>query len=274
MLDLVLLDGSGKQYAIPEGGELHVGTGAHCTVRLAAEDVSRHHALVADRGGRVVLLDLGSKNGTYLNGRRVREAEVVAGDVVRFSSVAAQFLRHDEGEGAPRREACAPEPTPRLGTATDDAIPLALPPAINELLDRWRHGPGYATAALVLWLVERRGMRGAAVVDPGGDELTVVASHGAVKGVLHDARFLRALSRCGPGFGVETSQLLVDGERVLTIGVKEHPCLVTVTGDTVPDACEVELWANLLVLASRLDGSAASGSLRGAQRRRTQPPHR
>lgn len=50
--------------------------------------VSRHHAkIVMDRGGRYELIDLGSKNGTYVNGRKVRGSQTVKpGDRIVFAT--------------------------------------------------------------------------------------------------------------------------------------------------------------------------------------------
>ena len=51
---------------------------------LSDDTVSRRHAELFLDGGRWILRDLGSSNGTWVNGRRVVEAEVRTGDVVHF----------------------------------------------------------------------------------------------------------------------------------------------------------------------------------------------
>jgi sigma-54 dependent transcriptional regulator, acetoin dehydrogenase operon transcriptional activator AcoR len=51
---------------------------------LAGEDVSRQHAKLERQGPLAVLTDLGSRNGTYVNGRRVTVVAMTAGDVVRI----------------------------------------------------------------------------------------------------------------------------------------------------------------------------------------------
>jgi transcriptional regulator of acetoin/glycerol metabolism len=51
---------------------------------LAGEDVSRRHAKVERQGPLAILSDLGSRNGTYVNGERVTAAALAAGDVVRI----------------------------------------------------------------------------------------------------------------------------------------------------------------------------------------------
>ena len=49
---------------------------------FADDTVSRRHAELRLREGSWILRDLGSSNGTWVNGRRVMEAEVAPGDEV------------------------------------------------------------------------------------------------------------------------------------------------------------------------------------------------
>jgi hypothetical protein len=60
-----------KEVPLREGESL-IGRGADCDVRIDAPDVSRHHARIRIEGDAATLEDLGSRNGTYLGGRRVR----------------------------------------------------------------------------------------------------------------------------------------------------------------------------------------------------------
>src|SRR4051812_15628983 len=61
---------------------LVLGRGPDCTVVLADVTVSRRHAELVLRDGCWILRDLGSSNGTWVNGRQVVEAEVRSGDRV------------------------------------------------------------------------------------------------------------------------------------------------------------------------------------------------
>ena len=51
-----------------------------CAVVLGDTNVSRRHAQVALEDGSIVVTDLGSTNGTFVNGRRVTRATVRPGD--------------------------------------------------------------------------------------------------------------------------------------------------------------------------------------------------
>jgi hypothetical protein len=55
---------------VEPGRELTLGRSPECSLQLPAAGASRRHASVAWRDGAVVLRDLGSTNGTYLNGER------------------------------------------------------------------------------------------------------------------------------------------------------------------------------------------------------------
>jgi hypothetical protein len=66
----------------PLGGGTRVGRCSDCDLVLSDDTVSRRHVEIAVRGGVCALRDLGSCNGTYLNGRPVERARLRRGDVL------------------------------------------------------------------------------------------------------------------------------------------------------------------------------------------------
>jgi hypothetical protein len=63
----------------PVDGEVTLGRGGGCTVPLAFDTfVSQVHARAFDRDGALWVEDLGSRNGTYVNGRLLHEPTQVA----------------------------------------------------------------------------------------------------------------------------------------------------------------------------------------------------
>ena len=72
------------------GGFL-VGRSPICDLVLDERTVSRRHAELRRDGDAWVLLDLGSTNGTWVNGWRIREAEVGAGDQVALGHLRMVF---------------------------------------------------------------------------------------------------------------------------------------------------------------------------------------
>jgi len=67
-------------------GTVVLGRGAEADVRLADPSVSRRHAELRVEGEQVHLVDLGSTNGTTVNGRRVDRARLSDGDRVALGS--------------------------------------------------------------------------------------------------------------------------------------------------------------------------------------------
>ncbi len=61
---------TGQRWTI-EDDEFLIGRGSDCHIILPERQVSRHHARIEHESGTYVLHDLGSKNGTHLNGVQV-----------------------------------------------------------------------------------------------------------------------------------------------------------------------------------------------------------
>jgi DNA-binding NtrC family response regulator len=81
---LVVLAGPDEGREAPLDGPVRVGTAPDNDWQLTDQHVSRHHAAFAIAAGRVVVKDLGSLNGSFLDGSRVMEAEVPLGAAVRL----------------------------------------------------------------------------------------------------------------------------------------------------------------------------------------------
>jgi len=85
-VDRVYLEYLGNLIEIPLG-ETHVGRDLDCAIRLDDAGVSRHHLRVVRRGPNVFVEDLGSRNGSYVNGKAIAAPVPVRdGDVVVLSS--------------------------------------------------------------------------------------------------------------------------------------------------------------------------------------------
>jgi transcriptional regulator with AAA-type ATPase domain len=88
-LDLLVMSRRGAHtVALPRDAEVTIGRGDACEVRIEDDKISRRHATLRTAGG-IELLDLGSRNGTIVNGRRLAPHETVVltvGDVVALGS--------------------------------------------------------------------------------------------------------------------------------------------------------------------------------------------
>jgi pSer/pThr/pTyr-binding forkhead associated (FHA) protein len=72
-------------------GTTHVGRSFAADVVLDDQSVSRRHAIVYQRASSVRILDDRSANGTFVNGRRVTEADLVDGDVIVLGRVVVTY---------------------------------------------------------------------------------------------------------------------------------------------------------------------------------------
>lgn len=68
-----------------------VGRLPDCGVQIVDASVSRYHAEIRARGDGFVVVDLGSTNGTRVNGVRVAERELRDGDELSFGTVRVRF---------------------------------------------------------------------------------------------------------------------------------------------------------------------------------------
>ena len=72
-----------------------LGRGTDCDLRLVDPGVSRHHAELRVEDDQVVLVDLGSTNGTYVNGQPVRRVALTDGTNVTLGRTTLVFRQDD-----------------------------------------------------------------------------------------------------------------------------------------------------------------------------------
>jgi hypothetical protein len=75
-------------------GAARVGRASSNEIPLTDDRVSRHHGQVSSRQGTLVYTDLGSTNGSFVNGTRVREIVLGSGDVVRLGNSTLTIQPH------------------------------------------------------------------------------------------------------------------------------------------------------------------------------------
>ncbi|ACL63509.1 diguanylate cyclase [Anaeromyxobacter dehalogenans 2CP-1] len=96
---LVFVAGDGALgLRVPLDGEVVLGRDPSCAVALPASDVSRRHARVVPDGDGHLVLDLGSTNGTWVNGREVAVHRLAPGDRVQVGAFVARYLRAGDAE--------------------------------------------------------------------------------------------------------------------------------------------------------------------------------
>jgi hypothetical protein len=85
-LRLTPVAGAGSSVVVRDG-PLTVGRATENDLVLRDAEVSRFHARIAPAAGEWQVVDLGSTNGTWVNGERVRQAALRPGDTVAFAGV-------------------------------------------------------------------------------------------------------------------------------------------------------------------------------------------
>jgi hypothetical protein len=87
------IQGPDRALMIPLGEQpIHVGRGLAAELRLDENSVSRRHAIIVPRPAGARILDDRSANGTFVNGRRVQQADLRNGDVVVLGRVVLRYL--------------------------------------------------------------------------------------------------------------------------------------------------------------------------------------
>jgi DNA-binding NtrC family response regulator len=165
LLKILAPDGTSVRRFQLGPGEHLVGSTPEAAVRIEEAGISRRHAqiqILADGGA--VVRDLGSKNGTFVGGRRVREAAVCGFTMLAFGSTQAVlqpadpartdiFLGSGESAGTSPKPSAGPSPEglttqglhplERLAESLEEILPslaegLATPEeAASELVHRW-----------------------------------------------------------------------------------------------------------------------------------------
>ena len=132
---LLVLEGeSSARVALPGSGVVLIGRDAEADLRLRDDSVSRRHARLVLNGGDVRIVDLGSHNGTLVNGQRVDGARpLVSGDVVTLGTVA--LVLRTAARLPPARRLLEAEPLlERLGLEVQRALRYGRPLTVLSLV--------------------------------------------------------------------------------------------------------------------------------------------
>ncbi len=82
LLEVDAVDGRVREIPL-SGDEFVIGRGEDCDLCLHDPEISRHHSLVRFRGNETALSDLGSSNGTFVNGHRLlSQMKLATGDEI------------------------------------------------------------------------------------------------------------------------------------------------------------------------------------------------
>ena len=100
----IAVRGTALVYALVEGASVTVGRVAQCEIHIDDQAVSRRHCTLTVRESALVVTDLESANGTFLNEQPVKSATARPGDLIRVGST---VLEYRDPDGARRGRATA-----------------------------------------------------------------------------------------------------------------------------------------------------------------------
>jgi len=118
---------AGKSLSFPPG-DFYFGRGGECQVRPLSEWVSRQHCLLRVTADAATLRDLGSRNGTLVNGALLTQEQPLRhGDLIQLGPLVFEVRLQPlapAAEAAPAPQEVRDESaTERTPLATDDTAP-------------------------------------------------------------------------------------------------------------------------------------------------------
>jgi pSer/pThr/pTyr-binding forkhead associated (FHA) protein len=126
------------------------------TFQIADPSVSSHHCEVLLRGSDVVIKDLNSTNGSFINGEKISESVLKPGQTLKLGQIELQLLT--DGMAIPAaKPAPAPAPAPAGGGSAPTSVASApkkmdstmvVPRGVNlNELSEGTRGPGFDTTS-------------------------------------------------------------------------------------------------------------------------------
>jgi hypothetical protein len=119
-------DGSDSHRVSIESYPFRIGRAESADLRVESVEVSREHAEITERNGMWLVRDLGSTNGTQVNGKPIQEMLLVDGDILKVAETEMTFI----ASAASQFQRMVTQPIQSRKVA---AAPYALPPEIAAI---------------------------------------------------------------------------------------------------------------------------------------------
>ncbi len=85
----------GNEYLLPPKGQLYIGRSSDIDLVLIEDMVSRKHAQITVNGNNITIEDLGSTNGTFVNGERITSVSIKKGDRILIGTSIMKLVDAD-----------------------------------------------------------------------------------------------------------------------------------------------------------------------------------
>ena len=186
---------SGGEFPLRANREFFIGRGSEFDMVLDDDLVSRRHARITTFGGKAILYDLDSTNGTLVNGELVSEHTLVGGDRVGIGHSIMEFV------DASTQEQPAPTPGPPLARVSSSKSTV-----FKAGLEGAFPGPGTTLADLVKMVANSKKHAVLDLASNTGERIKIYFGEGQIKSarirepsdldqvVAAEKSFLRAMS--------------------------------------------------------------------------------
>ena len=128
---------------LPGEGCFVLGRSSSCDLKLKTPDASRRHAEIAAMTSGYLIRDLGSTNGTFVNGERIEECELhtgdrieIGGDLITFCQVDSALDASEAADGGEAKTMLVERPA--LGECIQGDLAEIPPFAVLQILEMGR----------------------------------------------------------------------------------------------------------------------------------------
>ncbi len=113
----------GLWFSLKSDGDITLGRANINQIILEDNSVSRSHALVRNQGGTITLRDIGSRNGTYVNQKKILTESVINHlDIIKVGIYTLRLLKSPVETQADEEEYDDRTPPPRLKTVSENKV--------------------------------------------------------------------------------------------------------------------------------------------------------
>ncbi len=110
----------------PVAGPTVIGRAPECTIPVTVDEISRRHVQLKPTADGVAVEDLGSANGTFINGQRVTTGFMEPGDELRLDAVRFMLVAPGQEVASTRKPEASESPTKKPGKGVWVALAIVV----------------------------------------------------------------------------------------------------------------------------------------------------
>lgn len=143
MYKFVIIKGAerGKAFKLGQGTHL-IGRVSECDISLQSDFISKKHATITVTADQILLEDLNSRNGTFVNGMMVQKTKLKPGDLVSFKDVILELRKTGHQKVTPQPPASMiPSGPGKKQKSTQRSIQSTFDPMFEKITERieWKY---------------------------------------------------------------------------------------------------------------------------------------